>query len=225
VTEDRRASWRAGVRAGLPYAAASSLVALSFGVYAHDVGMPPASAIVMSAVVHAGSAQFAAVSIVASGGGLATATLAAVLMNSRFLPMGIAIARSFPGGPVKRAVQAQGIVDPSWVIAAKGGGWYDRWILFGATAVMYVAWQIGTVVGALGGGHLGDPDKLGLDAIFPTFFLALLFNELRDRTAVEIAIAGALVAILLVTLTPPGVPVLAASAMAFLALRRRRAAA
>src|SRR5256885_10677522 len=109
----------------------------------------------MSAIVFAGSAQFAAVSIIAAGGGLGAAVSAAALMNSRFLPMGIALAPSLPGGPAKRAAQGQAVVDASWVMAGQGDGTFDRWFLFGSTAVQYVAWFSGTVAGALAGGPIG----------------------------------------------------------------------
>src|SRR4051795_7642493 len=166
-------SFRVGVRAGIPYALAGFLVSLSFGVLAREAGLSAAAAIVMSAIVFAGSAQFAAVSIVAAGGGIGSAVLAAALMTSRFLPMGIALAPSLPGRAARRAAQGQAIVDSSWAMAAQGDGSFDRWFLFGSTAVQYVTWFTGTVAGAVGGDLLGDPNRLGLDAIYPTFFLAL----------------------------------------------------
>ena len=82
----------------MPYAIAGGVLALSFGVLAREVGFSALGAIVMSAIVFAGSAQFAAISIVAAGGGLGAAVGAAALMNSRFLPMGIALAPSLRGG-------------------------------------------------------------------------------------------------------------------------------
>jgi 4-azaleucine resistance transporter AzlC len=220
---DRRARFRAGLRAGVPYAVASFFLSLSFGVVARDAGLSSLAAIVMSAIVFAGSAQFAAVSIAAAGGGLAAAVTAAALMNSRFLPMGIALAPSLPGGPLKRAAQGQAVTDPSWALALGEGGRFDRWFMFGCTAVQYAAWQAGTIVGALGGDVFGDAERLGLDAVYPTFFLALLLAELRSRAARGVAALGALLALVLVPFTPPGVPVLVASLAAFAGLRRRAA--
>src|SRR3954468_19824091 len=100
-----RRSFRDGVRAGVPFAAAGFLLSLSFGVLARDAGFSSIAAIVMSAIVFAGSADFAAVWIVAAGGGVASAVGAAALMNSRFLPMGIALGPSLPGSAAKRAAQ------------------------------------------------------------------------------------------------------------------------
>jgi 4-azaleucine resistance transporter AzlC len=218
-----RDAFRRGVRAGVPFAAASGLVALSFGTLAVDIGFPVVAAIAMSAIVFAGSAQFAALTIVASGGGLGAAVVAALLVNSRFLPMGIALAPSLPGGPLARAAQGQAIVDASWAMAARPDGSFDRSFLFGATAIQYATWTAGTALGAFGGGLLGDTDRFGFDAIFPTFFLVLLIHELRDGRGRGVAAVGALIALALIPFAPTGVPVLAASAAALVGLRRRGA--
>jgi 4-azaleucine resistance transporter AzlC len=222
VTEaDERARFRAGARAALPFAAAASIVAVSFGVVAQEIGLSPLAAVLFSAIVFAGSAQFAAVAILASGGTVAAAIGAAALMNSRFLPMGVALAPSLPGRPLLRAVQGQAIVDASWAIAGRGDGTFDRWLLFGSTSVQYLGWVAGTIAGALFGDVLGDPEALGLDALYPAFFLALLIGELKERRARGVAAAGALIALVLVPIAPPGVPVLAASLASLAGLWRR----
>jgi 4-azaleucine resistance transporter AzlC len=220
----RTAAFRAGLRAGAPFAFAGFLLSLSFGVLARDAGMPVAAVIVMSVIVFAGSAQFAAISILAAGGGVGAAVAASAMMNSRFLAMGIALAPSLPGGPWKRAAQGQAIVDSSWAMSAKGDGTFDRIFLFGATAVQYVTWQSGTIAGALSGNLLGDVHRLGLDAVYPAFFLAILIVELRRPGGAVVAIAGALIALALIPFTPAGVPVLASSVAAFYGLLLRRQA-
>src|SRR3954465_1332364 len=93
-----RVAFRAGLRAGTPFAVAGFLLSLSFGVLARDAGMAVLAVIVMSVIVFAGSAQFAAISILAAGGGVGAAVAAAAMMNSRFLAMGIAFAAPLPGG-------------------------------------------------------------------------------------------------------------------------------
>jgi predicted branched-subunit amino acid permease len=215
-----KATFRDGLRAGVPVALAGSVLAMSFGVLAGDVGMPGWTAILMSVIVFAGSAQIAALGIIGAGGTLGAALGAAALMNSRFLPMGVAFAPSLSGGPLKRAAQGQTVVDVSLVIAEDGKGGFDRNLLFGSTLAQYVGWVTGTVVGVLAGPVLGDPQALGLDAIFPAFFLALLIGELRTAQARGVAVAGGLIALALVPVAPPGVPVLAASAAAFYGMIR-----
>jgi branched chain amino acid efflux pump len=225
VNAEHRRAWRAGLRAGVPVAVAAGLLALSFGVLALEAGMPALAVVAFSVIVFAGSAQFAAIAILGQGAGVGAAVAAAAMMNSRFLPMGVALAPSLPGGPWRRALQGQAVVDASWAMAADGEGGFDRHFLFGLTAVQYVAWVLGTVLGVLWGDVLGDPEALGLDAVYPAFFLALLFEELRARRAARgVAAAGALIALVLVPIAPPGVPVLAAALAALVGLRDRRTA-
>jgi len=218
--ERPRTSFRAGARAGVPFAVAAFALSLTFGVLAREAGFSAVAAIAMSALVFAGSAQFAAVSILAAGGGALSSIGAAALINSRFLPMGVAFAASLPGPAPLRALQAFPIVDSSWA-ASRGDGTYDCWFLFGMSGAQYVMWIAGTATGALGGDLIGDPERLGLDAIFPTFFLALLLNEVRGGRARGVAALGALVALALVPVAPPGVPVLVASLAALAGAARR----
>jgi 4-azaleucine resistance transporter AzlC len=224
VDVDGNARFRAGLREGLPFAVAAAVTGVSFGIVAQEAGLSRWAAIAMSFIVFAGSAQFTAVAIVASGGGAGTAVVAAALINSRFLPMGVALAQSLPGGPLRRAAQGQAVVDASWALANRGDGTFDRWRLFGASAVQYVGWGGGTVAGAFGGNALGDPNSLGLDAVYPAFFVALLVHELRDGRARGVAALGALIALVLVPIAPAGVPVLVASLAALVGLRRRAVA-
>jgi predicted branched-subunit amino acid permease len=144
-------------------------------------------------------------------------------MNSRFLAMGIALAPSLPGGPVRRAAQGQAVVDASWAMSLQADGSFDRWFLFGATAVQYVTWTLGTVVGVAGRGLLGNTDRFGLDAVFPAFFLALLLTEARKPGGLPVALGGAAIAIALTPFTPAGVPILAASVAAVAGAARTRA--
>ncbi len=148
--------------------------------------------------------------------------VAAVLLIARFLPIGIAVAPSLKGGPLRRTLVGQAVVDASWAMASRGGGRFDREFMIGATIPQVTLWIVGTVVGVLVGGVVGNVERLGLDVIFPAFYLALLVEELRagGRTIAVVLIAAAL-ALTLVPFTPPGIPVIASCAAALLGLRGR----
>lgn len=216
---ERRTRVRDGARVGVPYAIAAVLLAISFGVLAEPV-MGSVAPIVMSALVFAGSAQFAATAVLAAGGGAAAAIIAGVLLNLRYVPMGIALAPALRGGPVRRAAIGQAMTDFSWAAASRGGGRFNPEFMLGATLPSYPCWVGGTAIGVLAGEAIGDPAALGLDAIFPAFFLCLLFEgELAPGLPRVVAALGSLVALAMIPLTPAGVPVIDASEPAMLGER------
>jgi 4-azaleucine resistance transporter AzlC len=210
--------FREGFRIGIPYAVAAVLLAISFGVLAEPV-MGPIAPIVMSATLFAGSAQFAATAVLAAGGDAAAAIAAGILLNARYIPMGVALAPSLRGGVLRRSLVAQAMIDFSWAAASRGGGRFDESFMVGATLPSYPCWVAGTAIGVFAGDLIGNPDSLGLDALFPAFFLALLVEgELRWGLPALAAGLGSLIALALIPFTPAGVPIIAASAAALIGL-------
>jgi 4-azaleucine resistance transporter AzlC len=212
--------YRHGARAAAPLAVAVGGFGISFGVLARSVGFGWLAPVVMSATTFAGSAQFAAVSILGDGGSIGAAITAALLLNARYGPIGVSVAPYLTGSLWSRLVRAQLVVDESWAIAAEGDGRFDRRVLIGAGVVLYASWVLGTAIGAIAGEALGDPATLGLDAAFPALFLALLVPQLRGRTPLAAALLGAAIALALTPITPAGIPIIAASAACLLGLRR-----
>jgi 4-azaleucine resistance transporter AzlC len=211
---------RDGIRAGLPFALPTLALGVSFGVLARPL-MGTVAPIVMSVFVFSGAAQFAALTVLTAGGGAAAAIGAGLLMNARFLPMGIAAAPALSGRLWRRVARAQAIVDASWATASRGDGTFDRGILVGATLPQAAGWIGGTIAGVFAGAALAHPDRFGLDAVFPAFYLALAVEEVSSRRAVAAAALGGAIALALMPVAPPGVPVIAAAAAALLGLRRR----
>ena len=214
------AGYGQGVRAAVAVAATVWFFGASFGLVARAAGMGVAAPLVLSATTFAGSAQFALTSILADSGGAVAAIAAAVLLNARYAPISISVASLFHGRRLRRLAESQLIVDESWALSSRGDGRFDRRLLIGAGLLLYAAWVSGTAVGVFAGKALGDPKALGLDGAFPALFLALLVPQLRSRTATRAALLGGAIALVLIPVTPPGVPIIVASAACLLGLRR-----
>ncbi|MBA3381443.1 MAG: AzlC family ABC transporter permease [Actinobacteria bacterium] len=210
---------RDGVRAALPLVLGPLLFGLTFGVLAETAGMSAVAAIVMSATTFAGSAQFAAASVLEDGGTVLAAVTSAVLLNVRYIGQSIAAASIFPGSRPRRLIESQLIVDESWALSGRSGR-FEWPILVGAGLLLYVLWVTSTAIGSVVGRVLGDPNDLGLDAAFAALFLALAWPYLRERKAVAAALVGVAITLLLIPLAPAGVPLVAASAACLLGLRR-----
>jgi 4-azaleucine resistance transporter AzlC len=211
---------RDGVRATLPLSIAVVGFGVSFGVLARAAGLGAVAPVVMSGTTFAGSAQFAATSVLSAGGSVATAVVAAVLLNARYAPIGVSVAPYIRGPWWSRFLHAQLVVDESWAISAEGDGRYNPRVLLGAGLTLYAAWVGGTALGVVFGDVIGDPGRLGLDAAFPALFLALLSPQLTSTRAKKAAALGAVIALTLTPIAPPGVPIIAAGAACVLGWRR-----
>jgi 4-azaleucine resistance transporter AzlC len=210
---------RDGMRAAAMLALGPVLFGISFGLLAGTSGMSAVAAVVFSATTFAGSAQFAAVSVLGAGGSIAAAVTAAVLLNARYAPMSVAAAPVFHGPWWKRLLEAQLIVDESWAIGGRGGR-FRREILLGAGLLLYPLWVAGTAVGTVVGDSLGTPEDYGLDGAFAALFLGLAVPTLGSRRAREAALVAAATVLALIPFVPAGVPLIAASTACLLGLRR-----
>jgi 4-azaleucine resistance transporter AzlC len=186
---------------------------VSFGVLAVTAGLSPAQACAMSMLVFTGASQFAFVGVLAAGGGALAAMGPAAMLAVRNAVYGLSLAPILPARLRHRALAAQLVIDETTAMARAQDEPAAARRAFLATGVsVWLCWNAGTLAGALIGGGLGDPRSFGLDAMFPAAFLALLAPQLRRPGAPVAAIAGALVAVVVVPFVPAGVPVLAALA-------------
>lgn len=197
---------REALRRAAPVLPAVFAVGASFGVLARTAGFGSLAAIVMSMTTFAGSAQIATVSLLGAGSTLGAAIAAAVLLNMRYGPIGISVARAFRGSVPRRFVEAQLVVDESWALSQG-----RRRLLVGIGGMLWIAWVGGTTVGVALGSVIGDPGTYGIDGAFAALFVALLATQLRTRRSARVALVGAVIAAALVPFTPPGIPIVVAT--------------
>jgi 4-azaleucine resistance transporter AzlC len=200
-------------RAVLTFSITSGLIGLSFGVLARTSGLSLAMTQAMSLLVFAGGAQFLAIATIASGGTPLAAVVGGIVLNARHLPYGLAIAPHLRGPLWKRALASQVVLDESTALSlAQPTPELGRVAFYACGCALFACWNLGTLVGALAGGVIGDPATFGLDAAFPASMLALLAPLLRRRDVRAAALAGGLIALAATPYTAPGVPILLAAA-------------
>ena len=203
-------------RRGIRRQAASIVAAVApfgivFGAAAATAGLDLWQAVGFSSLVFGGSSQFAAVEILGDGGSIASAAIAGLLLNVRSLAFGVIMAEALAGPWWKRATVSQLMIDES---TAVGGAQEELpWRRYGylvAGIGVFVVWNLTTIVGFVVFSDAGDLiTDLGLDAAGPAAFLALLWPRLASPSQRRTAIAGALIAVMLIPFTAPGVPILA----------------
>ena len=122
----------------------------------------------------------------------------AVMLAMRNAAYGVSLAPILRGRLRERALLAQLVIDESTAMARAQDDPAAARRAFLATGLsVWLCWNAGTLAGALLGGGLGDPRALGLDAMFPAAFLALLAPQLRRPGAPVAAVAGAMLAVAL----------------------------
>ena len=215
------------VRDAVALGLAVGTFAVSFGALAR-AGLSPAQTVAISLLVFTGASQFAFIGVLAAGGGLARRGAAGRGSRRAQRPL-----RHLPSPPCcagrsrQRLALSHLVIDESTAMARAQAEPHSGRRAFIATGLaILVCWNVGTALGVALGGALGDPRRLGLDAMLPAAFLALLAPQLAQAGARRVAVAGGLIALALVPFAPAGLPIVAAGAAVLLvAVPRRRGAA
>jgi 4-azaleucine resistance transporter AzlC len=189
---------RRGLLATLPLAPGVVAFGLLYGMMARHVGLTPWEAWAMSAIVHAGSAQFAALGMWETSSA-APIILTTFVINLRHLLMGASVAPHLRGlSPLWKAFLALWMSDESYALAIaeyeRGRG--SHWYFLGANLGIYLIWPASGLVGAVLGAAIPEPGRYGLDLVFPLAFLGLLTAFLKDRIGVAVALASGGLALL-----------------------------
>jgi 4-azaleucine resistance transporter AzlC len=212
-----RSTWRtvdSSVRRDLALVClADAVVGASFGAIAVGDGLPVWLPMLLSIVVFAGAAQFVFVGLVAGGGSPVAAVLAALLVNARLVPLGFAVGDVLGTGLARRIAGSHLLVDETvaFSLAQRDPG-QRRAVYWVCGVGLFVAWNVGVLLGAVGGRAVADTDAYGLDAAFPAVLVALLLPLLRDPALRRAALLGAGLALAVAPVVPAGIPVLVAVA-------------
>jgi 4-azaleucine resistance transporter AzlC len=204
-------------RAAAGIAVYAGAFGLAFGAVAVASGLSLLQACVLSVVMFTGASQFALVGIVAVAGSPYAALAAALLLGVRNAFYGVPIAGIVRPRGLGRILTAHFVIDETTAMAVahpvRRAGRYAFW----STGVgLFTMWNLGTLAGALIGSSI-NTSALGLDAAAPAIFLALLWPQLSRERGRLVAAGAVAVALALVTITPAGVPIIAAAGVAIIA--------
>ena len=204
-------------REGLGVAIATSAYGISFGALSVASGLDVWQTCALSLLMFTGGSQFAFIGVFGAGGisALPSAVASAALLGVRNAAYGMRMSSIIGRGFWRRAAAAHVTIDESTAVAISQEQPRLRRLGFWLTGLgVLIGWNITTLAGALLGDVLGDPKAWGLDAAAAAAFLALLWPRLRQRQAVAVGVAAAMVAAGLTPVLTPGLPVLVAAVVA-----------
>ncbi|WP_420345671.1 AzlC family ABC transporter permease [Pelagibius sp.] len=206
-----------GLRAGFtrlaPVAVFALPFGLAFGAAAVERGLLPLQALIMSATVFAGAAQFAVLDLWSHPLPLFSIALTVLAVNARHLLLGAALAPWINALPWPRRLLALPLLsDANFADSYRslrdsgddGGGDANLGILVGGGLALWLAWTAGTAMGAYAGSGLGDLSRFGIDLVMACFFAAVAAGDLKTLPALLPAAVAALVAVLTLDVVPVG---------------------
>jgi len=208
---------RAALVEGWPIFVTAVVVGIAFGLTARQAGLSIVETSATSVIVFAGAAQFLMVDLLRTGTPVPLIVLTVLLLNARHLLMAAAIrpfvrAASLP----RRFGLAYVLTDEAF---AMGIGWFRRghrdlayYAVF--STVLWCSWNVGTLLGAIFGAGIDDPQRFGIDFAITAVFVAIVAIGVRHRADVAVALAAALVAAALRLAGASAVAVVVAGALA-----------
>jgi 4-azaleucine resistance transporter AzlC len=208
---------RAALVEGWPLLLTSIVIGIPYGVIARQAGLSIAETSATSVIVFAGAAQFAMVDLLRSGADAPVIALTALLINLRHLLMAAAL-RPFmqPVSLPRRLGLAYLLTDEAF---AMGIGWFRRghrdltyYTVFGA--LLWCCWNSGTLIGAIFGAGIQEPERFGVDFAITASFVAIVAIGVRHRSDAVVALAAAAVAGALRLAGASSVAIVAAGALA-----------
>lgn len=190
---------------------ATGLYGISFGALAVTSGFSFAQAQVLSLGLFSGASQFAVVGIMGAGGGALAAIATSSLLGIRNGLYALSLARVLKLSGIKKVFASHITIDESTAmsVANVDDEELSRWAFWATGISVFIFWNIATAIGAIGASLITDPKSFGLDAAVGAAFLALLWPRLINKQIRYIALSAALLAIILIPVVRPGIPVLA----------------
>jgi 4-azaleucine resistance transporter AzlC len=203
-----------GGRAATLLAVSSGLYGVAFGLVANQAGLAMIEASLMSFFVFSGTAQLAAVALIAAGGaGYVSVAAAIAVMNARYLIFGASLRPWLANlTPLKAYGTLFFLVDGSWLLSMKArtNGERDAGYVFGASVAMLIPWLGGTMLGSLLGSAVVSPQVLGIDFMLAAFAAAMMVGMTRRVPDVGPILIGAGAALLIAEIASFGWAVVAA---------------
>jgi predicted branched-subunit amino acid permease len=186
-----------------------------YGLTARTVGhFSPVEAMAMSLIAFGGAAQFAAIGYVAAGLAWPAIAVLTLLLNARHALYSAALAPWFSGRPfVERAVAAHLLTDESFALAVAHfrrlgrfdavGYWYP------AIVTTLIPWNLATFAGVMVGDAVVEPNRFGIDVIFPAAMGGLMVGLLSGRREIVAALAGAAIGVAVSLVVGPTIGIIA----------------
>ncbi|MGX7197103.1 AzlC family ABC transporter permease [Enterococcus olivae] len=221
MQEEKYESFLDGVKACVPTILGYAGIGFAMGVVGKGVGLSILEVLFMSVFVYAGSAQFIICGLLAIQAPISSIIVTVFLVNLRHLLMSLSVAPAF------RQYSMLGNIGIGTLLTDESYGVLTTALqnkkqptlswMNGLNVLAYLSWIVATVLGAMLGEFIPDPELFGLDfalvAMFLGLFLFQIERPLKKRTKQTLIVLASVMVSLYVGMwwTTPEVAVIAAT--------------
>lgn len=204
IAPARRAAWLDGVRVVAPALVALAAWGLVTGVATVKSGLTQWQAVGMSLLLFAGSAQLAALPLIAADAPIWVVLITTAVVNLRFVIFTAGLYpyfRHLPAG--KRTMLGYVTGDVSFALSVsrwsaqplpEQGSRERTWFYLGICSGTWIVWQVSSIAGIFLGG--GIPGSWGLDFVAILALVALVLPMIAGAPTIAGALVAAVVAVL-----------------------------
>jgi predicted branched-subunit amino acid permease len=205
---------RAIVLVAAPAAAAVAVFGVIYGSLSGSL-VGTAVTVLSSLLIFSGTVQFTIAGLLVAGASPPALVMSALTVNLRNLLLGALVRPHVRLDAPRRAGLAWFLLDETTGFALAAERDASRTMLVSG-ALLYVSWQIGTLVGLLGA--TVGPVASAAEAVFPVLFIALSAMSWTSASAVVRTVAAALLTFAIVSLWPQTLGIAAVVAAIVVAL-------
>lgn len=189
---------RAALVGTIPVLTGYLFLGMGFGILLSESGFGVGWSLLMSLLMYAGSGQYLAVGLLASGASLVNTAVATLLVNARHIFYGISLIDTYKGIGPKKAYMIFALTDETYSLVSQvkpQPGVDQKQYCFLVSVFDQIYWVCGCVLGSLAGALLPinfEGIEFVLTALFVTMFVEQWLSTKDHKSAIIGVVSTAL---------------------------------
>jgi 4-azaleucine resistance transporter AzlC len=189
-----------GARRSIPIMISTAPFGLLYGAIAVDQGLTVLQAWLMSLTIYAGASQLVGIDLFKNHAAPWLVILSIFIVNSRHVLYSAAVGRRighFP--PWQKYLSFFFLIDPQFAETERHGekeGHVSFAFYMGLALPVYVMWNIESLLGAVFGKLIANPEALGIDFLLPLYFFGLVMGFRKRALWLPVVAVSALASVI-----------------------------
>jgi 4-azaleucine resistance transporter AzlC len=189
-----------GARRSVPILVSTAPFGLLYGAIAVDQGLTVLQASLMSLTIYAGASQLVGIDLFKNHASPWLVILSIFIVNSRHVLYSAAVGRRIGHFPAwQKYLSFFFLIDPQFAETERHGekeGNVSFAFYMGLALPVYVMWNIESLLGAVFGKLIANPEALGIDFLLPLYFFGLVMGFRKRALWLPVVAVSALASVI-----------------------------